>query len=262
MSKIESHFNHGSMLKALWCLAFLACMGLVLAGCDSQPDSAEETEISEEQDFPDTKVGRLLSKHMDAALGTGTDVEAQYQRSLTALRSQPDEVITLLGVTYNKIDESRYFRRWLMVETLRELHSDSALMLLSDIADQPIPDEKWTDDEAFSQDKEISIRTTAIAGIADLAGRGNEDANTRLTRFFKHRNPSIRRVAVIGYLGAGEDYETRVDFLKRALPEEDHQFITLKATNIKSVKHPDIPDVKLSVPEKDGAAPQIDKEGQ
>lgn len=262
MSSTQIKPSHAVMSSAWKSAALLICAGVMLASCSLFPDAAGDRQVQEEKDFPDTQVGRLLRDHVGAAVNTGRDAEARYQASLTLLRGQSEAVSAMITATYSKIDEARYFRRWLLVETLRELHSDRTLATLKTIAESPIPEEMWSDDEAFSQDREISIRTTAIAGIADLASRGNEEADRLLTNFFGHENPAVRRVAIIGYANAGTDYEARTSFLKRVLPVEDQRFITLKATDIRTVAHPDIPDIHLEEPKGDGDVPEANKEIQ
>jgi hypothetical protein len=248
------------MTGAWGAFILLVFAGVMLAGCSPSRDTAEERQVHEEEDFPDTPVGRLMRDHVAAAVGTGRDAEAKYQASLTLLRRQSQSVTELIGQTYGKIEEDRYFRRWLLVETLRELHADHTLDTLKTIAESPIPDEKWSDEEAFSQDREISIRTTAVAGIADLASRENAEAERILTSFFKHENLAVRRTAIVGYANAGRDYEGRIRFLEQMLPADDHGFITLKATDIRTVAHPDIPDIQLEEPQAEGDVPRAHRE--
>ncbi len=262
MKRNEARPLHALMTGVWGASILLVFAGVMLAGCSLSRDTAEERQVQEEEDFPDTPVGRLLRDHVAAAVGTGRDAEAKYQASLTLLRRQSQSVTELIDQTYGKIEEDRYFRRWLLVETLRELHADHTLVTLKTIAESPIPEEKWSDDEAFSRDKEISIRTTAVAGIADLASRENAEAERILTNFFKHESPAVRRTAIVGYANAGKDYEARTRFLKQMLLVEDHGFITLKATDIRTVAHPDIPDIQLEKPQGEGDVPRANREVQ
>jgi HEAT repeat protein len=184
----------------------------------------------------------MLSHHMSTVAAVGQNAEEEYQASLQALRAHGPEAVEVLHRVYVNMDETRYFARWALVETLRELRSDSALQALTEIASVPVPKEKWTDPEASSRDQESHIRVTAVVGIADLAKQGNRDAEQALTRFLTHEDLSVRREAIRGYLGAGKDYDARASYLRKNLSERDQSLINLNVTEVKQVRHPDIPE--------------------
>jgi len=210
------------------------------------------------RDFPDTPVGNMVNNHVGTLVAVGEDAEAKYQASLQQLRSQIPEVVKVIHEAYLKMDTSRYFRRWALVETLRELHSDSTLPILIQIASSLIPPEKWSDPETSSRDKESHIRVTAVEGIADLAQRGNRSAEQALARFFNHEDLSVRRQAIRGYLSSGQDFRERADYLQKTLPEKDHWLINLDLTNVKRVPHPDIPeDLSAGEAKKRASTPRI-----
>lgn len=200
------------------------------------------------RDFPDTPIGNMVNNHMGLLVAVGEDAEEKYQTSLQLLRKKIPEVVKIIYHAYVLIDTTRYFRRWALVETLRELHSDSTVPFLIEIASSPIPEERWSDPEASSGDKESNIRVTAVEGIAEMAKRGNQNAEQALIKFFSHDDLSVRRQAIRGYLKVGRDYKERAAYLQQILPEKDHWLINLDVTDPKEVPHPDIPD-KLTTSE-------------
>jgi hypothetical protein len=239
---------YGWIRPAYW-LAMISALFNVLPAYGQ--DKALPSTPAYTVDFPDTVAGRLAAAHMNAFVGVGEKAESVYQDSLRQLRAQP-QAAQVLYESYQKTDETRYFRRWALVETLRELHSTAALTALSQIATSPIPGEKSRDGEDTSRGKEVNIRVTAVDGLADLA-RSDKNAEYLLTRFFTSPDLSIRRRAIRGYLRAGEAYfrdsaaaasevQRRMGELKTKLPVADHGLISLAVTNIKTVPHPAMPD--------------------
>lgn len=202
--------------------------------------------------FPSGALGDLLRTHMKAITGVGKDPEQQfqdaekaYQASLRELRGRSPEVIPLLAVAYNRTEESNYFRRWALVETMRELQSETAVSALAKIATSAIPQERIrTDPERSSVDEEIRIRVTAVEGLGPLA-KMNKVAERTLLSLTKHPHLGIQRAAIRGYLAADpnpDEQKKRSERLKTSLPPDRHQLITLETTDIKRVPHPDMPD--------------------
>jgi hypothetical protein len=264
-------------------LAFIAIFFLVVATCllvtnvyptqaqkpaGDAPGQVDKSGVSERpmpqpQDFPDTELGARLTQHLNLLTGVGEDAERKYQASLRTLQQQAPEAAKLLFSSYLKMDESRYFRRWAIVETLKELHSNEAFAYLQRIALTPLPKERFSDPETSSIDKESHIRVTGVDGIAELAKLGNKNAENALTQFFTYPDLTVRRRAIRGYLAAGtgnrSEYARKVALLKSKLPRSDQSLITLDVTNIKRVPYPDdIPD-KLTAPQKkrDDAPPEV-----
>ncbi len=260
---------------AIFCLVGVACLLIanVYPTQAQKPSGDEPGQIDKSgnperptpqpQDFPDNELGRRLTQHLNLLTGLGEDAERKYQASLKALQQQAPEAAKLLFSSYLKMDESRYFRRWAIVETLKELRSNDALAYLQRIALAPLPKERFSDPETSSLDKESHTRVTAVDGIAELAKLGNKGAETALAQFFTYPDLTVRRRAVRGYLAVGmgnrSDYDRRVALLKSKLPRSDQSLITLTVTNIKRVPYPDdIPD-NLTAPQKkrDDAPPEV-----
>lgn len=250
---IIRHPHRSRIAQTVLPSAIIFCM--VLAGTShaqrkttqDEPGRKDESSSPREkpsyQDFPDTQLGRQLSEHLSYLAGVGRDAEQKYQASLKRLQEHAPEVVRMLADAYPKIQLDRYFRRWSIVETMREMRNNSAVNSLKQIAFSPIPAERWADPERFSRDKEISIRVTAVRGLSELAREGNKVAEQSLLRLITNKELGIRRQAIRGYLGAGQDQKQRTNELKSRLPKSDYGLITLDVTDVKRVPHPDdVPD--------------------
>lgn len=248
-----------SLLALLVGISMIACTHL-----DRKPDHAASTgkEPPDPFSFPRTDAGAMLKRHMDAAVGHGEDAENIYQASLRELRARAQEVTPLLLNSYRSMPEQQYMARWLVTETLRELTAPVALEALNEIAGEPIPEERWLDDDhRFSQQQEAAIRVTAVEGLGLLAKGGEQRADRYLLEFVRHQNRTVQRTAIRAYLSAGKDYETRRSTIQRMLPKEDHPLITLDTTDPTKVPYPDIPE-KFDLREGNGKnAPTIDEQG-
>lgn len=265
------HLQRKTILQRVLAFATIFCLSLVITVTaqrrTNQDDPGQKDESTgpsrtpRYQDFPNTELGRQLADHMNYLAGVGKDAERKYQESLRRLRQRAAEVVRLLAETYPKIAADRYFRRWAIVETMREMRNNSALSQLQRIALSPISAERWGDPERFSMDKEISIRVAAVEGLSELARQGNKEAEQSLLRLITNKELGIRRQAIRGYLSAGQDKERRVRLLKSRVPKSDYGLITLDATDVKRVPHPDdVPDnLKPRYRQKDDEAPKAVK---
>ena len=246
-------------MRSLLYLILLGMSCLLIDSCAKNDDAASSSPlVQSKSDFPDTPLGAQVAKHVELLAAVGDDAEVNYQKSLIELRSELPEVIEIIYQAYMKMETTRYFKRWVLVETLRELQSDSILFVLERIAFSDIPDELWSDPENFSIDKESNIRVTAVDGIAELAKGKNVRAVEILKRLFNHEELSIRRRAIRGYLSIG-NYKERADSLRNIISEKDYWLINLDITDPKKVPHPSIPvDISAAKVKKLETTPQIE----
>lgn len=202
--------------------------------------------------FPKGPLGDLLRAHLLSMVGVGTDAEQKfqdaenaYQASLRSLREKGPEVVKLLANAYARTPEDHYFRRWALVETLRELHSPEAAATLARIATSAIPAERYKGDvERSSVDEELQIRVNAVEALGELAGK-SKTAETPLLELAKSPHIGIQRAAIRGYLAtatAPEERRSRSARLERLIPAERRSLISLETTDVKSVPHPDMPE--------------------
>jgi hypothetical protein len=213
------------------------------------------------KDFPDTEIGRLVAVHMNLLAGHGTDAEQRYQESLKNLRTRAPEATRVLVDAYARVGDDRYFRRWALLETLRELRDKSALPLAARVARSPLPPERFASDpERRSTDEELRIRVEAVEVLAALSAEEVPGADSELLRLTRHAFIGIRRAAIRGYLAGGraEQRKARAEMLRKVVPKRDYGLITVNTTDIKQVPHPEIPEklvIKKSRPPQ-GPAPR------
>ena len=192
--------------------------------------------------YSNTAIGRMIKAHIRTAMGNGIDAEALYQKSLDSLRVTAGASEELYA-TYKRAPEKEYFLRTMLVESLKELHAPSALQHLSDIANDKIPANLYPGEgEMNTRQDEIVIRVTAVEGIAKLAADSLMEAEKVLTALIKNEDLTIRQMAVKGYLhSAFGNAQEKIEVLRRQLPKEEQWYITLDTTNIRQVKHPEMP---------------------
>ncbi|WP_257387588.1 hypothetical protein [Tahibacter caeni] len=202
--------------------------------------------------FPRGPLGDLLRAHMLAMVGVGTDAQQKYQdaenayqASLRALREKGPEVVKLLANAYARTPVDDYFRRWALVETLRELHNPEAAATLASIATSAIPAERYKNDaERSSIDEELQIRVNAVEALGELAGK-SKAAESPLLELAGSPHIGIQRAAIRGYLAAAaapEERRSRAARLERVIPAERRSLISLETTDVKSVPHPAMPE--------------------
>lgn len=192
--------------------------------------------------FPNTPLGKMVKEHIRVAMGNGENAESGYQKSLLVLRADTGSAETLFNV-YNKVPEQNFFLRTMLVESLKELHSSKALFYLSSVAKEKIPANLYPENaEINTTQDEIIIRITAVEGISKLAADSSAEAEGILTQLINSEDLTIRQMAVRGYLhSAFGNANEKMEQLRRKLPKEEYWYITTDTTNIRKVKHPDMP---------------------
>lgn len=202
--------------------------------------------------FPKGALGDVLRAHMKTINGVSTDkqqkyqdAEKAYQASLRGLRAKGVDVVPLLVRAYESIEVGDYFRRWELVETMRELQEPSAAPALAKIATASVPAERFqTDPERDSVGEEIRIRATAAEALGPLA-RLDKVAELALLDLAKSPHIGLQRAAIRSYLAAAtdeDDQRKRAARLKRIVPSSRYNLLTLETTEVKRVPHPKMPD--------------------
>lgn len=191
--------------------------------------------------YPKTPAGRQIKQHLTAMAAVGVDAEANYQQSLASLRANP-EVTPVLADVYSAIPEEDYFRRTLIVETLKEMRSLKVLPYLSRIATAPIPEDRLPENtEVNTREAEIVIRITAIQGLSILAANSSAEANDLLLELVGHDELTVRQMAARGFLGSSiGDEREKLKVLYERVPKQEHWYLTTKPTEIRKVQHPDV----------------------
>lgn len=202
-------------------LILVLTLGISLTACDKPPvsDSQDIIKVTPREGlkFPDTDSGRAVVAHLDAIFATGPDAEANYQASLTALRTKGVETITTIVETYNNADKSLYNERAVLVETLSELRLLEARDSLLEIANEKLPERVLAPDDTFSAiDQESIIRMTAIRGLGHIALKDDTAANA-LGVLATHREVSLQEQARVSFaivIAQEKDRERLVRLIK------------------------------------------------
>ncbi|RZS99468.1 HEAT repeat domain-containing protein [Aquimarina brevivitae] len=253
-------------IKTLVALCALAMVLSIVQSCENDvPENSEETnaievttkatEYSSELSFDESSVlsldgffasvpnGKLIQEHLQLAVGSGKDAEERYLWSLHRLRDQKN-LAESIAMLYQKIPDQNYLYRTMLIETLKELRTEEALEFLYEIASLNIPrDTAPENPEIDTRLDEIIIRITAVEGLGILAKNKNEVAEKMLFRLTTHEDLTVRQMATRNYLQSPlGNVEEKMEMLYERLPKNEHWYITTKATDIRKVEHPDMPE--------------------
>jgi hypothetical protein len=249
-------------------LVFFLTLGasLLISGCSDPEYTLEYTGPSPgsgDAIYPKTPTGQQIKKHLTAMAGVGEDAEANYQKSLAVMRLNP-EVLSVLAEVYEAIVEEDYFRRTLVVETLKEMHSVDALSYLARIANTPIPEDRMPKNtEVNTREDEIVIRITAVQGLSVLAAQDSSEANNLLLKLVSHDDLTVRQMSARGYLGSSVgSLDEKLKQLHEIVPEDEHWYLTTKLTEIRKVQHPEVlPDFDLEafMKQQSNKAPRVEE---
>ena len=243
--KLKKALRIGLLLMAIsFCAIGCADKGaeLVLDGTST---------INVEDLLPNTNTGNLVKQHLRLAMGNGADAEANYQQSLQRLKANP-EAGRVLYDTYKKVPAQHYMFRTMLVEALKQLRSSASMAYLDEIASDRIPEDSAPKNaEIDTRIDEVIIRITAVEGLAILASDSLVNANDALMGLTNHQDLTVRQMAARGYLKSAVGSATeKIEVLRSKLPREEHWYLTLEDTKIKSVAHPEMPE-KFEIIEKE-----------
>ena len=197
-------------------------------------DSVEEGALRSV--FPDGPAGVLLRTFVEAANSEGEDAQAVYEEALQALRQAPERIAVGIARALGSCPDEDNGLKWTLVHAAAELRDAAALPLLGELVTTPIPPEVSSDPHSYSSvEDETVLRTTAVDGVAELAARGDEQAEEMLFEFLDVPSISIRRAAVQGLLRSPRGEELR-DRIAEYLPRDQRFLLELKATRVEDVE--------------------------
>lgn len=237
-------------LSTIQSLLIIVSFALMLTGCSESEYTLEYSGPSPgtgDAAYPDTPIGKQIKQHITAMSGVGKDAESEYQKSLANMRATAGVTPVLMEV-YEALPEEDYFRRTLVVEAMKEMHSEEALSYLERIVNSPIPKDRMPDNtEVNTRESEIVIRVTAVQGLSILARQKSSKADDLLLKLVGHDDLTVRQMAARGYLASSVgNKEEKLGRLRKMLPEEEHWYVTTELTPIKKVQHPNVlPDFDL-----------------
>jgi len=190
----------------------------------------------------------LISNFLRAAGSGGTGSERSYDRALENLRKHAAEVIVEIARAERACAAQDYPTRWMLIFAASQLEHAAALPFLRTVVASTIPPEQSKDPHSWSTAAEETIlRTTAVDGVARLAGRKNASAFTSLFEFLAQPSFSIRRAAAHGILAApnGRRYASRIADL---LPSDQRFILDMKRIDVRDV--PQVRDPRKHLPER------------
>lgn len=203
--------------------------------------------------LPQTPAGQALGEYFAAMAGVGPDAEARYQERLRELRRHAAEAAKLARDVYQATPKGEYYGRQAAVEALSALESHEAAGALAEIAREPIPPGLADSHDDHRLISEGTIRFSAIRGLGEIAGAGNEQASLSLREVATGGHPTVQLYAAQVYVEAhGYSREARRE-TAALLPAEDRLLLEARPTDAADLPRLD-PDLRKPIePGKRGA---------
>lgn len=180
-----------------------------------------------------------ITRYLRTLYAVGDDADDRHTRALENLRRNPAETVVALARAEASSQPRDYPRRWALVYATTRLDHDAALPYLRALILNPFPSEDTRDPHARTVAREETIlRTTAIEGLARLAGRGNKGALDALFEALDIPSISIRRASIQALLSVEPEYRERI---AERLPADFRYLLDVRpapVTKIPQVKNP------------------------
>lgn len=187
---------------------------------------------------PDNPLNERIVKAINMMGGVGNDAEANYQAALDTLRKQSSEVVRIVAAEYKDLPEDQYLDRWSLIQLLAELKAPSSLPILDDILSSQLPPEQSKNPHSFSTvGEEIVIRTTAVEAVTRIAADKNKKALEVMLKHAQHKNFSVKRASIQGYLAYGGKDARKV--LVKVLPKKDQSILDIRRMDVREVPQAD-----------------------
>jgi HEAT repeat protein len=185
------------------------------------------------KESPNNQLNERVVEAINMMGGVGSEAEAYYQSALEALRKQSAEVTSLVAAEYRSLPRDQYLDRWSLVQLLAELRDPSSLPILDEIISARLPTEQSKDPHSFSTvGEEIMIRTTAVEAVTRIASK-DERALEILIKHVQHKNFSIKRAAIQGYLEQGGKDAREV--LANLLSQKERSILDIRRIDVRQV---------------------------
>lgn len=204
-------------------------------------DDIDSVETYDEMEiFDNSSAGIHLKEHFDLLENTEPGSQEKQDESLEKMRETPEAYIAKLAEAYDEVDRLNFLARYKVVYMMENIKSPYAIPILSEIANSEFPEETVTfkgDGHIDEAHHESLIRMRAIGGLYTLANEdGNGARNSLFEAIFNAKDRTVKNDAIWSYLSTSKDLEADKEYLKTVLPDEDHQFVTLKLSDIEDVQ--------------------------
>ncbi|MFE5764890.1 HEAT repeat domain-containing protein [Streptomyces sp. NPDC056492] len=207
-----------------------------------------------------TELAPAFTAATRAMSGVGEHAEERYQAALGELRARPQgDLVALVRRGWESLPRAAYIERWGLVQLLTDLRLSSACELLGEMVATPIPHERGPGEEHLHDHRfppavrELILRTTAVEGLARLAGEGNDRAVGLLAQHVDHDHRAVRVACIIALRELGD--QAGVD-LAGLVAEPDREVLGFQVTDLEDVRRIDRVDHILHPGSADGPQPE------
>ncbi|MEE9412646.1 MAG: hypothetical protein V3V22_06290 [Methylococcales bacterium] len=203
--------------------------------------NSDSTEVFDEMEmFDDSTIGIHLRTHFNILEDTETGAQERQDESLKKMHETPEIFVTKLIEAYDGLDRVNFLAKYKILYIMENLRSIDAIPFLSELANSDFPEETAPyagDGHADEAHNEGLIRMRAVGGLNALAIEGNPEArNSLLDVAMNAKDRTVKNDAIRAYLSSSKDLDADKDHLKAVLPDTDHQFITIKFSDIKDAR--------------------------
>jgi hypothetical protein len=183
---------------------------------------------------PDSRLNEQIVEAINRMGGVGGDAETHYQAALESLRGNSKKVVRIVAREYNHLPIHQYLDRWSLVHLLAELKDPSSLPILDEILSSKVPPEQSRDPHSFSTSgEEVMIRTSAVEAVTRMASK-NKQALQILLKHVQHKNLSVKRASIQGYLEhGGKNARTQ---LAKVLPKKERYILDIRRMDVREAE--------------------------
>lgn len=190
--------------------------------------------------FDNSVTGTYLKKHYDLLENTEPGSQESQDESFEKMRETPEVYVAKLAETYDEVDRLNFLARYKVVYMMENLKTPHAVPFLSQLAISELPEETAPykgDGHTDEVHHENLIRMRAVGGLYSLANEGDKSArNSLFETILNAKDRTVKNDAIWSYLSTSKDAEEDKEYLKTILPKNEHQFFTLKLSNIEDAQ--------------------------
>jgi hypothetical protein len=198
-------------------------------------------EIDDEMElFDDSEAGIHLKEHLSMLENTEAGSQEKQDASIDKMRKTPEVYIAKLTEAYDSIERVSFLDRYKLVYMMEKIETVHAIPFLAELASSEISaeTEPYKGDGHIDESQyESLIRMRAVGGLYTLAKEGDDEARSFLfDTILNTADRTVKNDAIWSFLSSSNDLEYDKEYLKTILPESDHQFVTVKLSNIEEVQ--------------------------
>lgn len=190
--------------------------------------------------FDDSEVGVHLKEHLNMLENTELESQEKQDASIEKMRETPEVYVAKLTEAYDSVERVNFLDRYKLIYMMEKIETVHAIPFLAELANSEFSaeTEPYKGDGHIDQSQyESLIRMRAVGGLYTLAKEGDVEArNFLFDTILNTKDRTVKNDAIWSYLSTSNDLESDKAYLKTVLPETDHQFVTVKLSNIEEVQ--------------------------